>query len=264
MASWQGLHLSFGLDTGLAAKRLCWRCALRQTWRHSSTVQSAVSGELVLSQKSYDALARSKRENRIRHERQVRGLPTRTRSGDPSKPSDPSHQSIFRYHVSKSLPLVRRQIFDDYHKEVRIHLGGLDHKDEQWMSHLRRRGIGTEFVPSASVNILNNDGNEVRIRSGGPNPEPDPALQVSAAKNVSEPKEFVVSADAEIALDNVLNGFQELRSRMAQHSQPIRRWRALPNRYDSVMSPRIRNYTTCTVGELIQRKRCYYDSLYTG
>lgn len=207
----------------------------------------------MFSQKSYDALARSKRENRIRYERQLRGLPTRKRRADPfdpSEPSDPSHQSTVRCHLSNSPPLVKKHFFKEYANEVHIHLGGLDRKDEQEMSLSRIHGMETELVPSASVNILNNDGNEVRMRSGGPNPEPDPALQVSAAKDVLEPEDFVVAADAEIALDDVLNAFQNLRSRMAQHSQPIHKSRPSPNRSDSVRSQRTRYYTTCTVGEL--------------
>lgn len=254
MASWQRLRLSLGLDTGLATKKVCWRCALRQTRRHSSTVQGALSGEMVFSQKSYDALARSKRENRILHERQIRDLPTRiwrVNPFDPSEPSDPSHQSTVRCHVAKSSPLVKH-VIEEYANEVPIHLGGLDRKDEQEMSHLRIHGMETEIVPSASVNILNNDGNELRIRSGGPNAEPHPALQVSAAKDVLEPEDFVLAADAEIALDDVLKAFafQKLRSRMAQYSQLIRKSRPSPNRSDSVRFPRIRYYTTCTVGEL--------------
>lgn len=376
MASWQLVRLSLGLDRGPTTEKVCWRCALRQTRRHSSTLQGALSEGIGFSQKTYDALAGAKGGKQIHRKRLLRRVPTRKLEVDPFKPSrqplvirkvlqllplvkmhpsresntvlhidsgdpngqmkvdlsepsrqppirpeilqllpsimkkhqsqecksgmsidsegpngkievdlsepsrqplvrrevvkpgplvkrrggpnrkmevdpfEPSHQPLIRPELVQPLPLVTKHWVLKFKKVIHVDLRGQNRKDEQEISQLRTHERATELEHFASVDNLNHDRNEVHIRSGGPNLKPDTALQVLAPIDVLEPEESVAAVDSLMALEDVLNNFQDLRSRMARKSSPKRKWPRSPNRFDPMRSYRIRCYTTSTVSEL--------------
>lgn len=261
MAPWQRLRLSLGLDRGLATENVCWRCALRQTRRHRSTLQGALSEGTELSQKTYDALARSSTEKRFHRKRVSQGLPIRKLRVDPFDPSNPSRLRIVRPGAVHPLPVVRKflvnplsmvkkHLLEKSRREAHIDLECRNRNHEQETSYFRIRGRVPEIVPSVRLITSDEDGNDMPIRSNGPDLEPDTVLeQVYAPGKGQDSEDFGAAANSPIDLDNVLNAFQNLRIRTAPNSLPIRKWPS-PHRSDSTRSHSIRNYTTSTVGEL--------------
>ncbi len=267
MASWQRLRLSLNLARDLTVKNVCWRCALRQTRRHSSTLPDALSGKEGFSQKVYDALVRENSGIKVSRVQSSQRPQIRKSEVDQVSPLrihrlelervgplrirrlrvDPSRIRFIRHRVNNSSPLVEAQ---SKNRGNDVHIGSdapnREHEHEEAshsrIRHLRIPAREIQVVPVRRV-MISVDGNKMGVRPGDPNPEADTAYQpLYPPKDVQDSGKSLAAAGSQISLDDVL---QDWRTRMDKDTPLVRNWPTSRRKFGQT-----RDYTTSSVGEL--------------
>lgn len=285
MPSWQRLRFSLHPDRSYPAENVCWRCALQQTQRYSSTVRGNESGKEWSTQATHDALVRSPvagpeihkyrslawliRKKRVspkasskemNHGLRLRrvmvdegidpGLRLRKIILDAVSQSESSQENVQKSGkpIVAADTQVRRRDHNGLHQCPRIHK-----RPKPLM--ISRRTLMPQF--QAILDRIRDDENKearMAMKIGYRSIPLDTASQSkNPPQNVHKPGESTSAGPSQNSLNDVLNAFEDLFNRLDKDSpNPVGGLQVDSSRStksNSIMR-HTRSYTTSTVGEL--------------